>query len=154
MLFRDRFSAPNKWMEHLDQNVFGVYLFHVFILVGLQGAILNIDLSARVKFAIVSVAGLIISFLNSALLRLVPGVRRIVLFRWLPVLPSRRYAPWPVLVAAEDQSAVYGVQINLEGLRSLHSGLVLACYLTALFNQSEYRVFHEGIMDPRALFIR
>lgn len=75
MLFRDRFSAPNKWMEHLDQNVFGVYLFHVFILVGLQGAILNIDLSARVKFAIVSVAGLIISFLNSALLRLVPGVR-------------------------------------------------------------------------------
>lgn len=76
--FRDRFSAPNKWMECLDQNVFGVYIVHVFILVGLQGAILNIDLSALVKFAIVSVAGLIISFLNSALLRLVPGVRRVV----------------------------------------------------------------------------
>ncbi|MFK7881462.1 acyltransferase family protein [Roseobacter sp.] len=78
VLFRDRFSAPNKWMERLDQNVFGVYIFHVFILVGLQGAILNIDLPALAKFAIVTIAGLIISFFNTTLLRLIPGVKRVI----------------------------------------------------------------------------
>lgn len=78
VVFRDRFSTRNKWMERLDQNAFGVYLFHVFILVGLQGAILNIDLSAQAKFAIVTIAGLIISFLNSALIRLIPAVRRFI----------------------------------------------------------------------------
>jgi len=78
VLFRERFSTPNKWMERLDQNVFGVYIFHVFILVGLHGAILNIALPALVKFVIVTIAGLIISFLNSALIRLVPSVKRVI----------------------------------------------------------------------------
>lgn len=78
IFFRDRFSTPNKWMGLLDQNVFGVYIFHVFILVGLQGAILNIDLPALMKFAIVAIAGLIISFLNSALMRFIPSVRRVI----------------------------------------------------------------------------
>ena len=78
VFFRDRFSTPNKWMERLDQNVFGVYIIHVFILVGLQMAILNVDLSALTKFAIVTLAGLIISFLNSALIRLIPGVKRVI----------------------------------------------------------------------------
>lgn len=78
VFFRDRFSTPNKWMERLDQNVFGVYIIHVFILVGLQMAILNVDLSALTKFAIVTIAGLIISFLDSALIRLIPGVKRVI----------------------------------------------------------------------------
>lgn len=78
VFFRERFSTPNKWIEHLDQNVFGVYVFHVFILVGLQGAILNLDLSALAKFAVVTFSGLIISFLFSALIRLVPGVKQVI----------------------------------------------------------------------------
>ena len=78
VLFRDRFSTPNKWIGRLDQNVYGVYIFHVFILVGLQGAILNIALPALVKFTIVAIAGLIISFLNSGLIRLIPGVKRVI----------------------------------------------------------------------------
>jgi hypothetical protein len=32
---------------------------------------------------------------------------------------------------------------------SLHGNLVLACYLAALFDKSEYRVFHAGIMDSQ-----
>ena len=78
VFFRDRFSAPNKWMGRLDENVYGVYLFHVFILVGLQMAIVNFDLSALTKFAIVTIFGLIISFLDTALLRLIPGVKRVI----------------------------------------------------------------------------
>lgn len=78
VLFRERFSTPGTWMARLDQNVFGVYIFHVFILVALQGTILDIALPALVKFAIVTIAGLIISFLNSALLRRIPGVNRVI----------------------------------------------------------------------------
>ena len=78
LFFRERFSTPNKWIERLDRNVFGVYIFHVFILVGLQGAILNIELSALAKFAVVTIVGLIISFLFTALIRLVPGVKRVI----------------------------------------------------------------------------
>lgn len=76
--FRERFSTPNKWMGRLDQNVFGVYIIHVFVLVGLQSAILGIALPALVKFAIVTIAGLIISFQVSALIRLIPGAKRVI----------------------------------------------------------------------------
>lgn len=41
-------------------------------------AILNFDLSALTKFAIVTIAGLIISFLNMALIRLIPGVKLVI----------------------------------------------------------------------------
>lgn len=78
VFFRDRFSTSNKWMERLDQNVFGVYIIHVFVLVGLQMALLNFDLSALTKFAIVTILGLIISFFDSFLLRLIPGVKRVI----------------------------------------------------------------------------
>jgi glucan biosynthesis protein C len=80
ILFRDQFSAPNKWIGHPDKSVFGVYFFHVFIQVGLQGAMLSIDLPALVKFAIVAIAGLIISFLPSGLLRLIPIIKRVIEF--------------------------------------------------------------------------
>lgn len=78
VFFRDRFSTPNMWMVRLDQNVFGVYIIHVFVLVGLQMAILNVDLSALTKFAIVTILGLIISFIDSFLIRLIPGVKRVI----------------------------------------------------------------------------
>ncbi len=75
---RECLSAPNKWLERLDQNVFGVYIIHVFIVVGLQGAILNIDLPALVKFLVVTIVALIISFVNAGLLRVIPGVKRVI----------------------------------------------------------------------------
>jgi fucose 4-O-acetylase-like acetyltransferase len=75
---RERFSTPNRWLERLDQNVFGVYIIHVFIVVGLQGAILNIALPALVKFAVVTAMALTISFVSAALIRLIPGVKRVI----------------------------------------------------------------------------
>ncbi len=78
VFFRERFSTPNKWMERLDQNVYGVYIIHVFIVVGLQQAILNIALPALVKFALVTIVALFVTFVNSALIRLIPGVKRVI----------------------------------------------------------------------------
>jgi peptidoglycan/LPS O-acetylase OafA/YrhL len=75
---RERFSTPNRWLERLDQNVFGVYIIHVFIVVGLQEAILYITLPALVKFAVVTTAALTISFVSAALIRLIPGVKRVI----------------------------------------------------------------------------
>lgn len=65
-------------MARLDQHVFGVYIIHVFVLVGFQGVILDIALPALTKFAIVAIAGLIISSLNAALIRQIPGVMRVI----------------------------------------------------------------------------
>lgn len=76
--FRDCFSTPNKWMERLDRNVFGVYIIQVFVLVGLQMAILDFDLSALSKFAIVTVLELIIIFFDSFLIGLIPSVKRVI----------------------------------------------------------------------------
>jgi len=75
---RERFSTPNRWLERLDQNVFGVYIIHVFIVVGLQEAILDITLPALVKFAVVTAVALTISFVSAALIRLIPGVKRVI----------------------------------------------------------------------------
>ncbi len=78
VFFRERFSTSNKWMERLDQNVYGVYIIHVFIVVGLQQAILNIALPALAKFALVTTVALFVTFVNSALIRLIPGVKRVL----------------------------------------------------------------------------
>ncbi len=78
VFFRERFSTPNRWMERFDQNVYGVYIIHVFIVVGLQQAILNIALPALVKFALVTTMALFVTFVNSALIRLIPGVKRVI----------------------------------------------------------------------------
>lgn len=78
VLFRRYLATPNRWLERLDQNVFGVYIFHVFILVGVQDALLGYALPALTKFALATILGLIGSFLFAALLRSIPGVKWII----------------------------------------------------------------------------
>ncbi len=78
VFFRERISTSSKWLERLDQNVFGVYIIHVFVLVGVQGAILEFSLPALAKFIIATTAGLIISFILVTMLRLIPGVTRVI----------------------------------------------------------------------------
>lgn len=57
-------------------------------------------------------------------------------------------------LAAQHQSAVYGAQISFERVCGLLRNLVLARYLTALFDQSEFRVFHARIMIQYAREVR
>lgn len=78
VLFRRWCTRESGWLDFLDANVYGAYLVHWLLVVAIQMAILGIALSATAKFAIVTVAGIAASFALSALLRAIPGVRRVI----------------------------------------------------------------------------
>ncbi len=75
---RTHFSKPGIWWGRLDGCVYGVYIFHVFNVVGVQMAILDLDYSALTKFAIVTVTSLIVTFVTVAMLRCIPFMRKII----------------------------------------------------------------------------
>lgn len=78
VFFRRYCDRPGRWLDRLDENVYGVYLIHVFVVVALQMAILALPLPATAKFLIVTAAGIVISFALVAALRRIPAVRRVV----------------------------------------------------------------------------
>ena len=77
-LFRARFDRPGHWLARLDANVYGVYLIHIFVLVALQMAILGQSWPATVKFLVVTLAGLVLSFTLVAAFRRIAIVRRAI----------------------------------------------------------------------------
>lgn len=78
MLFRAYCDRPGRWLERLEGNVYGVYILHIFIVVGLQTAILAYAWPATGKFLFVSALAIVLSFAASAVLRMIPIVRRVV----------------------------------------------------------------------------
>jgi surface polysaccharide O-acyltransferase-like enzyme len=78
VFFRRYCERPGRWLERLDGNVYGVYLIHWLIVIVIQVTILNLALPATVKFLIVTGVGLAASFAITALVRLIPAVRRVV----------------------------------------------------------------------------
>lgn len=78
VFFRSYCDRPGRWLDHLDGNVYGVYLVHIFVVWTLQVGILDAPLSATAKFAIATVAGLVVSFSIVAILRQIRLVRRVV----------------------------------------------------------------------------
>ena len=78
VLFRRFLSAESTWLRRLDGNVYGVYLIHVYFVMGFQIAVLKTAWPALVKFSVVALASIAVSFLLAALLRRIPGVRRVV----------------------------------------------------------------------------
>lgn len=77
-LFRRFLDRPGPWLSWLEGNVYGTYLIHVFIVVPLQIAILDLTVPALAKFAIVSAMGIALSFALTALLRRIPAVRAVI----------------------------------------------------------------------------
>ena len=75
---RTYFAKPGAWWGYLDRYVYSVYLVHIFILIGIQMAIIEFDYPALAKFAFVTATGLIGSFAIVALLRRFPLARRLV----------------------------------------------------------------------------
>ena len=72
------FSNPSTMWSRLDANVYGVYMVHVFIVVGLQMAIIDLDYSALTKFSIVTFAGLAMSFGLVGILQKIPLLCRFI----------------------------------------------------------------------------
>ncbi len=76
--FRRLLSGPGPVLSALQKQVYGVYLIHVFIVVGWQIAILPFDWPALSKFGVVTVLSIAASFGLVALLRRVPLVRAVM----------------------------------------------------------------------------
>lgn len=78
VFFRARFANPSRLARTLEGNVYGVYLIHVYAVIGLQAALRPLPWPAEAKFLAVWAGAIAISFALTALARLVPAVRRIV----------------------------------------------------------------------------
>lgn len=77
-LFRTLFNKRSAFTAFLSANAFGAYVLHVAIITPLQFLIMPTSASAVPPFIIVSFLGIPLSFLASAALRMVPGMKRIL----------------------------------------------------------------------------
>jgi glucans biosynthesis protein C len=76
-LFRERVNAPSAVAGFLSANAFGVYVFHAPILVAISMTLHRVLAPALAKAALVSAIALAASFLFAALVRTVPGLRKV-----------------------------------------------------------------------------
>jgi glucans biosynthesis protein C len=77
-LFRTSFNGTGRIMQILSENVFGAYILHVPIVVALQYAFDPVQAGAFTLFVIVSLLSIPGSFLASFLIRLIPGMTRVL----------------------------------------------------------------------------
>jgi peptidoglycan/LPS O-acetylase OafA/YrhL len=78
VFFRDRLNGQTPLLRSLAADTYGVYLFHVPVLVALSYALGPAPLPPLAKFAIVSVAGVTLTTLLVEPLRRLPVLRRIL----------------------------------------------------------------------------
>lgn len=77
-VFRFYGNKSNKIIQLLSENSFGIYLFHVFVVIGLQALLLSVNINANTKFLLVTIGGVSISLLLSHFLRKIKLVKRII----------------------------------------------------------------------------
>jgi len=77
-LFRKIFNRRGHIMHILSDNAFGAYIFHVPIVVALQYAFDPVPAKAFTLFMVVSFLSIPGSFCASILVRLIPGMKRIL----------------------------------------------------------------------------
>jgi glucans biosynthesis protein C len=79
VLFREYGGVPSRLLGGLARNAYGAYVVHVLpVVVGLQFALAPISLDPFAKFALVTLAGVTLSFLLAASLRRLPGARAVL----------------------------------------------------------------------------
>jgi len=76
--FRRFVKRRNPVLDSLSANAYGIYLFHLGFVYWLQYALLSAPLPALVKFGTVSIGALALSWGATALVRLIPAVRRVI----------------------------------------------------------------------------
>lgn len=77
-LFRIYANKTNHFIQLLSDNAFGIYLFHVLVVIGLQALLLDVNINVNIKFALVTVGGILISLLISYWLRKIKQIRLII----------------------------------------------------------------------------
>jgi len=77
-LFSKFMDNPSRIWDSFAANAYGIFLVHFPIIVWLQFALLQNELSPFVKFSVVASLGFALSWGTAAALRRVPGVKRIL----------------------------------------------------------------------------
>jgi glucans biosynthesis protein C len=78
VIFRERLNFQGRILRSMSENAYTVYLIHVFVLVLIQVLILSLDLHPLLKFVIVAVIGVPLSFYLSGLIRRLPYANRVL----------------------------------------------------------------------------
>lgn len=78
VIFRNYYNQESAITLSFSQNSYGIYLFHLLIVIALQQLLVNWPAAAEFKFPLVVVLGVFVSFMLSRLLRKIPLVRRII----------------------------------------------------------------------------
>jgi surface polysaccharide O-acyltransferase-like enzyme len=78
IIFREKFDSQNRFGRILARSTYGVYLFHVPILISLQYLFGRTAMYPFMKFIFVSTTGVPLTFLLSYSLRKLPVVRKIL----------------------------------------------------------------------------
>ena len=76
--FRDHMRMRNGASRFFSDNAYGVYLYHVFPMVGMQMTIAGWTIGGNAKFALISILSILMSYTAVWLLRLIPAVRKCV----------------------------------------------------------------------------
>jgi peptidoglycan/LPS O-acetylase OafA/YrhL len=76
--FRTVFHQTSPLLKALGAASYAAYILHVTFVVGLQAGLEEVDVSASVKFGVVAIAGLLLSFGAGHASRYVPGLRAIL----------------------------------------------------------------------------
>ena len=77
-LFHEFVNGTNAFQNWCSQQAYGAYIVHLFVLLAIQNATDGIMLPGIVKFIIIGSVASIISFVVTYLLRLVPGVKKVL----------------------------------------------------------------------------
>ena len=78
IVFRRFFAESGRLLPWIEGNLYGIYLVHLFVVIALQIALVEVDLPALEKFAVVVAATIAVSVPMVALLRRVPGIRAVL----------------------------------------------------------------------------
>ena len=78
VLFRERLDRQNGFLKDLAASTYAVYLFHVPVLVALQYGLAHASLGPLIKFLVVTLLAVPITFAMSSAHRRVPLARSIL----------------------------------------------------------------------------
>lgn len=77
-LFREFVNGTNAFQNWCSQQAYGAYIVHLFVLLAVQNATDGLALPGIVKFLIIGSVASVISFIVTYLLRLIPGVKKVL----------------------------------------------------------------------------
>ena len=77
-LFREKVNIGNKAMSWLSAQSYGAYIFHLPLMICIQNVFDGMWMGAFGKFMFIGIVTTVLSFILTWLLRLIPGVKRVI----------------------------------------------------------------------------